>query len=185
MTSPSRRPRLRALVLAATATAAFAVFGAAAPGAQAVTLFTCGGSSVTSFSPNLTNTAQTVTFSSRWVLGPCLNVLHPLELRSGSTTAVPHAVPGASCTTLDQGSSGTKTINWSTGGSSTFSYNQTASSVAGVGRVIVQQGTITSGDFNGDAILTEEVLASGEFLNCGTTGVSGSDGAVEVTISGA
>jgi hypothetical protein len=174
--------RLRVLLLAIAAAALAAV---AAPGAQATTLFTCGGSTVARYSPALTNTPQTVTFSGSWVLGPCLNVLNPLELRTGSATSAPHAVSGASCDNLDNGSSGTKTIRWSTGTTTTYTYNQTASSVAGVGRVIVQQGTVTSGDFNGDAILLEEVLASGQFTACGSTGIDSADGAVEITVTGA
>jgi hypothetical protein len=174
---------LRIVLLAATATAA-AALAAAAPGAQATTLFTCGGSAVYHYSPAITTTPQTVNISGSWVLGPCLNVLNPLELRTGSATTA-RAVSGMSCEDIDNGSSATKTIRWSTGGSTTYNYNETASDVAGVGKVIVQQGTITVGDFDGDAILVEQVLASGQFTACATTGIDGSDGAVEVTITGA
>jgi hypothetical protein len=177
------RSRIRALALAGLLAGVFAVLGAAAPGAHAVTAFTCGGSDTVGYSPAITNTPATVTFNVLWVLGPCLNVLHPLELRTGSSPST-HAVPGAACTNLHNGSSGTRTINWSNGHSTTYTYNQTASDVAGLGKVIVQQGTITSGDFDGDAIIVEQVLEATQFLSCGTTGVTSAVGTVEVTIVG-
>lgn len=182
MTSTAR-PRLRALMLGGLVAGAFAIFSAAAPGAHAATLFTCGGSGVATYSPGITNTPRTVSYSNHWVLGPCLNVLNPLELRSGQST-VSATIPGASCLDLAHGLSGTRTISWGTGTSSTYSYNKNSSEVAGVGTVVVEQGTITSGDFAGDSILVEQVLAAGQFLNCATTGVTSADGPVEVTITG-
>lgn len=178
------RSHWRALLLAGLVAGTFAVFSAAAPGAHALTLFTCGGSAVVQYSPGLTNTPATVTSSSHWVLGPCLNVFNPLELRTGQATKPPHPIHDAACNEIGHAASGTATISWSNGHSTTYSYNQTSSEVAGVGRVIVRQGTITSGDFNGDAILVEQVYAAGQFLDCATTGVTNADGAVEITITG-
>jgi hypothetical protein len=183
MTSTMRRPRLRVLMLGGFVALAFAVCGAAAPGAQAATVFTCAGSAVAGFSPGITNTAATVTITDDWHMGPCVNLAAPLELRTGLSTAS-YQVANLSCTSLDNGSSGTRTIHWSTGTSSTYTYNQTTTAVAGVGLVTVQNGTITSGDFAGDAMLTEEVLAEGQFANCPTSGVTGASGMVEMTIAG-
>lgn len=179
------RSRIRALALGGLIAGMLATFGAAAPGAHALTVFTCGGSALSTYSPAITNTPATTTIGNHWVVGPCLDVLHPLQLRSGESTTS-RLVPGATCTGLDSGSSGTRTITWHVGATtttSTYDYIQTLSSV-GAANVIVGNGTITSGDFVGDSILVVQTFASTQFANCGTTGIPSADGAVEVTITG-
>lgn len=173
----------RALALAGLVAGTLAVFSAAAPGAHALTLLTCGGSSTTTYSPGLTDTPGPVTINGNTIYGPCLNATDPLELRTGQSTQSA-LNPTASCTGLLTGRSGTRSIAWGNGQSSTYSYNQNTTTLAGGAVVIAQQGTITSGEFTGDSVLIEATLASGALADCSTTGVTSTNGAVELTIIG-
>jgi hypothetical protein len=82
---PTRR---RAVTLLLTAVVAFLAVPAAAHAASSTT---CLGSSVITYSPGLTNTAQTVTYTETDTLTPCLST-NPALTNGGFTGSI--TLPG-------------------------------------------------------------------------------------------
>lgn len=172
----------RTTLLLALAAAAL-VAPLAASSAGATTLLTCPGSQSATFSPALTNTPVLSSIAVSGSFGPCVNAADPLELRTGTITA---DVPAAerSCTSLLQTTPGYRSISWSTGTTSRFDYTASASFVAGGAIQVVQDGTITSGEFAGKSAIGTVTLLSPGLLACSGAGVSQFGGPATLTIAG-
>lgn len=154
----------------------------AAPSAGAASLLTCGASQTATFSPALKTTPQSVAVAVQSQYGPCVNAAHPLELRTGTASA---AFPPAtlSCDGLLVASPGQRTITWSTGATSTFTFTAVGNTIAGGVLQVTQTGTITAGEFSGSTAVGVLLLAAGALDACDTTGVSSLTGPGTLTIA--
>ncbi|PRH78256.1 hypothetical protein C6N75_15820 [Streptomyces solincola] len=162
-----RRPfrnRLGALLTGACLSAAALVSVPTAQAApQGVLDLTCTppSSSVTTYTPALTNTPQTVSSTVSYQFGPCLS-------SSGVTsgTAVLNNAPRQrSCLDLLGSASRTLTVTWNTGQTSTMSLNVSATVVGAVLQTVLT-GTVTSGLFQGDAVLINQTAPAATILTC-------------------
>ncbi len=181
---PSLARRALRLTLAGTVAcgASGIAVGAFASSAQALDVVTCGGSEVTSFSPALTERPQSVLASTTTLYQPCVNVLRPLELRTGvaSGTVGPTV---RTCDDLLTARTGQRTVRWSTGTTSTFSFISTVTALRGGVLQVVQQGSITAGEFSGDTAVGVVLLTQSDLDACATTGVASLGGTVTLTIA--
>lgn len=152
------------------------------PSADAVSLLTCGASQTATFSPSLKTTPQSVAVAVQTQYGPCVNAANLLELRTGTAHA---AFPPAtlSCDGLLVASPGQRTITWSTGGTSTFSFTAIGNTIAGGVLQVTQTGSITAGEFSGSTAVGVLLLAAGTLDACDTTGVSSLAGPGTLTIA--
>ena len=173
------RARFQALTLTVAAAGVLAA-GVASP-AHAATLLTCAGAQSVTYSPGLTNAPQPVALHVENTFQPCLNLTHPLELRTGTASTNLPAV-SRTCSSVLEARPGTRVIHWSTGTTSTFTFIAEATSLAGGAVQVVQQGSITAGEFQGATAIGVVVLASTEFANCATTGVTSQGGAMTLTL---
>lgn len=171
---------IRTLMLSVAAATTLVL--AIAPGAHAATVLTCGAAEVTSFSPGLTNTPQPTTTTTSSYYQPCVNVTNPLELRTGTGLSV-SGPASRSCTSLLGSGSRTRTIHWSTGTTSTWSYVSTTNFLAGGAGQITQQGSITAGEFQGATAVGVIVDYSGALAQCDSSGLAsfGGQGALTIT----
>jgi hypothetical protein len=170
------RPAALAVVIAA------GLGAASAPSASAVDLLTCGGSETASFSPAIRDAPQPVATEVRTVYQPCVNALRPLELRSGAASASVPATP-RQCTDLLASGAGSRTIAWSTGTTSTFTFTSAANNVGGNVLEVIEQGTITAGEFRGSTAVSVIAIATRQLLACSTTGLSSLSGVATFTIA--
>ncbi|QFZ20912.1 hypothetical protein [Saccharothrix syringae] len=124
----------------------------AAPATAGVLDVTCTppSSNLNSYTPPLTGTTRTVTVSTTALYGPCTSLSQP-AITSGSRTA--SFTITASCLDLLDPGTVTYTITWNTGQSSTITSSYT-SAVAGAVLTVVATGTVTSGLFAGDSVVT-------------------------------
>lgn len=108
---------------------------------------TCTENQSVSYSPGLLTTRRPVDVSVHNILS-CTSLTDPAVTR-GHVQATIHGL-NRSCTDLAAAGSGSYTITWNTGETSTISYNRSASYVLGT-LVIVETGTVTAGKFTGDS----------------------------------
>ena len=139
----------------------------AAPGtAQAgVADMTCvpPGSSVATFTPPLTATAQPVATTLTVSYGPCVSPGAP-AVTSGTVSQSGNP-PGRSCLELLQPGPVSFTITWNTGQTSTVIGNR-VSTIAGAVLETVVTGTVTAGLFTGDTVVQSSTGASVDVTLC-------------------
>lgn len=167
------------LALASALAAGVSLAAVQAPGASAANLVECSGSNITTFSPGLRLTPQTVTLSYQESLSSCPVSSEP-GLTATATASFPHT---AGCLNLDLGTSGSKTFHWSTGETSTFEFTIVGTTL--LGQVIVTDtGTITAGKFAGSAAVEVITNASLSLLDClAAPGVETVSGATTLAIA--
>lgn len=174
------RSRLRAATLVLTATAALLATPAAAHAASSTT---CLGSSVITYSPGLTNTAQTVTYTETDTFTPCVSS-NP-ALANGSFTDS-FTLPDASCLATPSLTPNTPyTITWNNGAPSTINLSFTDAIAEGIEQV-TGTGTITSGQFQGANATLVWIYTVPDPLQClASPGVTTQTGTLTAQITGA
>ena len=135
----------------------------AAPSAGAATVSaTCVGTQHVNHSPGLLLlTPRVTTMAIDEIFSPCVSPGHP------GLTAVSHSAfqtRPITCLELAVPNSFTKTLTWSTGQSSTFQFNQVASTVGG-NTVVTLTGVITAGLFAGSSAI-ETITGPANTLQC-------------------
>ncbi|WP_145927085.1 hypothetical protein [Jeongeupia sp. USM3] len=145
-------------------------------------LVTCTGSAADSYTPGITQTAQTVQVDTTSTYSQCTSLL---PLWNGS--AVSHAnfpFAGASCLSLLGVSTGTmaKTINWSDGTSSTWSGGTSTVNAVEGSTVIVRVAPITDGRYLGRSVVETKVYLNTDLNACSTSGMSSLNGTAELLI---
>ncbi|WP_237101967.1 hypothetical protein [Nonomuraea sp. MG754425] len=154
---------LSALVLSGAAAVA-----APAPAAAVVALVNCTGTTAVEFSPALTNTAQTVSVSGQDEATLCVSLTHPaltgfLGPFSGTATQ--------SCTTFFGSGSGTETLYWTNGTTSTWNYTNGFTNANGT-KIGTSTGVISSGTLAGASVTQTITFANLDLTACSTTGLS-------------
>ncbi|HZR52258.1 MAG TPA: hypothetical protein VFB06_22440 [Streptosporangiaceae bacterium] len=172
---------------AAVLIAAVIISGAAAlvvaPAAHAaISSTTCAGSSVITYQPGLTNTAQTVTYTETDTFSPCLST--DITLNSG-TSAVTISLPDASCLAAPSLTTDTPyEIDWNNGSASEISLSFTDAVAEGIEQV-TGVGTVTSGKFVGAAVTIVWAYVVPDPLQCLTPqGVTTQVGTITAQIIG-
>ncbi|MFH8379053.1 hypothetical protein ACH4A7_36725 [Streptomyces cyaneofuscatus] len=165
-TSTTRRLRRR-LGAALAGVCLVAAAGVWAPAAQAAPLglldVTCTppSSSVTTYSPALTNSPQLVSSTVSYQFGPCVSAT---GVTSG-TAVLNNAPRQRSCLDLLGSASRTLEVTWNTGYSSTMSLNVSATVVGAVLQTVLT-GTVTSGLFQGDTVVINQTAPAATILTC-------------------
>ncbi|MGX7829732.1 hypothetical protein ACTG9Q_32075 [Actinokineospora sp. 24-640] len=108
---------------------------------------TCTENETVPYSTGLLTTRRPVDVSVHNVLSR--TSLTDPAITQGHVRATIHGL-NRSCTDLAASGSGSYTITWNTGETSTISYNRSANYVLGA-LVIVENGTVTAGKFTGDS----------------------------------
>jgi hypothetical protein len=149
--------------------------------AHALSATTCTGSSVITYTPGLTNTAQTVTYTETDTFSPCAST--DSTLTSG-TSAVTIALPGASCLAAPSLTPDTSyIITWNNGRTSTISLSFTDVIVEGIEQV-TGTGAITSGEFAGGNATIVWAYTVPDPLQCATSqGVTTQTGTIVAQIT--
>ncbi|MDQ2589160.1 hypothetical protein [Saccharothrix yanglingensis] len=134
---------------------------------------TCTENESVSYSPGLLTTRRSVDVSVDNVLS-CTSLTDP-AVTGGRVRAVVRGLD-RSCTDLAASGSGSYTITWNTGETSTIGYTRSANYVLGT-LVIVESGTVTAGKFTGDSVTHVVELLNLNLLAClsepGLTAASG------------
>ncbi|MEW9551138.1 hypothetical protein [Nonomuraea sp. NPDC050783] len=152
------------LVLAVLATVVVNLV--ATTGAYALPRQICTLQEDITYSPPLTNTPQTVTYTVHGQLTACTDSSAPGGHYDESGTAT-----GASCTALLASGNGTRTFAWASGDHSEFQYSRMVNRVAGYIQVIAT-GTIGGGRYQGEPATSEGIGLQPDPLGCATVGVS-------------
>ncbi|MEK2494670.1 hypothetical protein WN990_34510 [Kitasatospora purpeofusca] len=163
----------------ATAVTCGALVAVAAP-ASATTLVNCVGTTTVDFSPAITDTSRTVAVSGADVATLCLSLTNPgLTGFNGpfSGTAT------QSCTTFFGGGSGTETLYWNDGTTSTWNYTNSFSNVNGT-KIGTSTGTLSAGTLAGSSVTQTITFANLDLTACSTTGLSRISGTDTWTITG-
>ncbi|GHD53509.1 hypothetical protein [Streptomyces galbus] len=156
--------RLATLLMAACVLSGAVLLASPASAAGVLDVTCTPPSSATStYSPPLTNTPQPSSSTVSFQFGPCVSLSQP-ALTSGTYTRTNPARP-RSCLDLLSSSSGTFTITWNTGQTSTLSVNVTTT-IAGAALVVTQTGTVTSGLFTGDTVVITQTGPADDVLLC-------------------
>lgn len=158
-------PRMRRYLTITTAGLVLGVLGGTG---TATATTNCVGLTNLTYTPGLTYTPQSVTLTASTVYARCISSDRP-DITSGTYSANPPG-PRESCLTLLGSTSGTRTYHWNTGETSTVSFVDTNSVVAG-NLVVEQVGTVTSGVFAGQSS-SGTLTLTGNFLTCLTTGLT-------------
>jgi hypothetical protein len=150
--------------------------------AHAVSSTTCLGSSVITYSPGLTNTAQTVTYTETDILTPCLSS-NPALTNGGFTGTV--TLPGASCLAIPSLTLDTPyTITWNNGAPTTVNLSFTDVVAEGIEQV-TGTGPVTSGQFQGANATLVWVYTVPDPLQClASPGVTTQTGTLTAQITG-
>ena len=157
-----------------------------APAHAAAGTISCTGWSYTTYSPGLTDTVRptTVTVAGR------LNVIDAhsptgscLALGSSATAGRRDVTAplDLSCDAVLT-ETGTETIDWNDGRSTSFSFTATAAHI-GSNTVLTETGTVTSGEFLGEKVVETFTAANLAFTDCATrAGVTSLDYATVLTV---
>ncbi|GAB3981405.1 hypothetical protein GCM10029978_082210 [Actinoallomurus acanthiterrae] len=129
---------------------------------------TCTLNEVVTYSPPLTSTPQTVTFTVSGQLFNCTSSSAATGYYAESGT-----VANATCTSVLSAGAGTRVFHWNNNAiaSSSFSYNRVVSRVNG-SIVVTAVGAITSGTFTPDPAKSTGTGLEPDPIACSTTGVS-------------
>jgi hypothetical protein len=171
---------LRRLAQGVARCLAVAVLGVAgmsvsAASAHAASTTTCTGSSAISYSPGLTNTPQTVTYSETDTYSSCTSTDTSLTAGSSSVNVT---LTGASCNGGGVFPATTYTISWNNGQSSTISLTFTDLIILGTEQV-TGVGTVTSGELTGGVVTIVWLYPVLNPLQCLTSqGVTSQSGTV-------
>ncbi|NUO57759.1 MAG: hypothetical protein HOV78_13895 [Hamadaea sp.] len=155
--------RLRSLTALALLAAGTAV--ALPSPAQAAPLdMTCTppSSNVSTYSPALTSTPQTVTSTITALWGPCTSASQPAITSGYRSATVPFT---GSCLELLQPATLTTTITWNTGQTSTVTTNYLGA-IAGAVFTVTSTGTVTGGLFAGDSVVINLTGPSADIALC-------------------
>ncbi|MFF8092571.1 hypothetical protein [Streptomyces sp. NPDC016675] len=120
-------------------------------------------SAVSSYNPPLSNTPQTSQSTVSYQLGPCVSLSRP-DVTSGSSVVV-NPPRQRTCLDLLAGGSMTLIITWNTGETSTVTANFNTTVVGALLQVIIT-GTVTSGLFQGDAVVLNQTGPATQVLQC-------------------
>ena len=133
----------------------------------------CTGWTYTTYTPGLTNTAKPTTIvddgnlniiSEHSPTGSCIAIGSSATAGERNVTAQINL----GCTQLIT-ETGVETINWNDGQSTSFTF--TANVTRGLATtVIVETGTVTSGEFTGATVVESFTAPNLAFLGCGTPG---------------
>jgi hypothetical protein len=147
----------------------------------------CTGWSYTTYSPGLTNTVRPtdVTVAGRYNIidahsptGSCLAVGSTASAGRRDVTALLNLSCNAILT-----ETGTETINWNDGRSTSFTFTATAAHI-GSNTVLTETGTVVAGEFLGQHVVETFTAANLAFTDCATeTGVTSLDYATVLTIA--
>lgn len=146
---------------------------AATPAYASTGSIICTGWTYTTYAPGLTNTAKSTTV----VDDGNLNVIGPHSPTGSCLALGSSASAGQRDVTaqLDLGctqlivESGVETINWNDGQSTSFTFS--ANVTRGLSNtVILETGTVTSGEFTGDSVVETFTAPNTALTDCGTTG---------------
>ncbi|UWE11013.1 hypothetical protein [Actinacidiphila bryophytorum] len=157
-----------------------------APAQAATGTISCTGWSYTTYSPGLTGTVRptTVTVAGRLnAVGPHSPTGSCLALGSSATSGTRDvtALLDVSCNAILT-ETGTETIVWDDGQSTSFTFTATAAHIAS-NTVLTETGTVTSGEFLGEKVVETFTAANLAFADCATgTGVTSLDYATVLTI---
>lgn len=176
-----RKPRGLMYAAAALVAVVGSVLIAATPAQAAVGDAVCTGTSAQTYSPGLTNTAQTLNAATSTHYTTCTS-LADLSLTSGATI---RSLPGItlSCTAFFTATTA-PTITWNTGQTSTLSLTgQGLVTVPLVSQSLTFLGTVTAGKFAGDNVALLVVYTGNPFNACSSTGVTAVAGLAALTIS--
>jgi hypothetical protein len=176
----SRIARSRGILLVtAPLLACAAVAIPAGPAAQAaVAAVTCTGTSPITYTPGLTFTARTLTYTETDNFSSCTSSDPALTSgTSTSTTTGPFSC--LSPLTIDEDPG--YTVTWNNGQSSTFDLTYTDTIAAGIENV-TGTGTVTSGEFTGATGTFVWVYTVPIPLLCLTTGVTSQSGTLAAAI---
>lgn len=155
-------------VAVAAVAAALLVAGPAVPASADSTVINCTGEVELAFSPGLTYTDQTVSYTGEDRATSCISLTHPylhsfVGPFSGTATQ--------SCGTLLDDGVGTEILYWNGGTTltSTWTYSYVAQQLASV-VVYTVTGTVTSGVAAGAVLNQVNVIALADFLACSQPG---------------
>lgn len=147
------------------------------PAAYAATSTTCTGSASVVYSPGLTLTPRTVTFTETDTYSTCVSTDPTLTSGASSTTL---STVG-SCLGAGPGTASI-TINWNNSQSSTIGLSYTDVIAGGV-ETLIGTGTVTSGQFTGGTALITIILTAPNPLQCLTsTGATSQSGSITAEI---
>lgn len=179
LSSAARCGALTAAVVAAAAAPA----ALATPQASALDVVRCAtGSETSAYAPPLTDTPQTVLSTTTGSYDTCLVVSGlTVSSRSGSYSGTVGPVE-RTCNDLLTRRPGQRTINWSTGRTSVFTFTTTVTNLGGGVLQSLQQGTITAGEFAGLPATGVALLSQLDLDACATTGVTEQRGLINLTI---
>ncbi|MFC4117336.1 hypothetical protein [Nonomuraea zeae] len=155
-----------------------AALNVSVPPAHAAASTTCTGTSAVTYSPPLTNTPQTVSYSESDTYSSCTSTDPTLTAGTSSTNIT---LPGASCVGGGVFPPSAYTISWNNGQSSTMSMTFTDVIVAGI-ETVTGVGTVTSGQFTGGTATIVWVYTVPNPLLCLSTGITGQNGTVAAQI---
>ncbi|NTX01471.1 hypothetical protein [Myxococcus sp. CA040A] len=155
---------------------AVALLSSGVAAAETVTL-ECAGTSALHYEPGLTNTPQQVSFTSNTTYGPCLGI--PLGIASGTSQGFGSSIN--SCTFAS--TSFTHTITWNDSTTSVIAGSSIASAGPAGEKIIVANGVVVSGRFQGAQVVRTLTLLNTDLLGCFTPeGVSDVAGPVTLTV---
>jgi hypothetical protein len=144
-------------------------------------VLSCAGSSSTTYSPGLTNTAANVTFSASETFGPCVAVGDP-TLTGGTNQS--NGTFDVSCTTFGLYAAGGAVFYWNNGTSSTVGFTTSVVSYLEDAIQIEQEGTVTSGIGAGETAIERITLATDSLDACSTPqGLTTLGGAITLTFA--
>ena len=179
-------PKSRLHVLASFAVLAVAGLSVSASSAHAASSTTCTGSSAVSYSPGMTNTPQTIS----WTEGDtytCTSTDTSLTAASGTIGATS---PGLSCSgggvvLPTEFAPSDYTISWNNSQSSTLTFTSGDNVLILGTEQVTLLGTVTSGEFTGAAATIVLILPVLNPLQCLTSqGVTSQSGTAVVEIIG-
>ncbi|MGB3443479.1 MAG: hypothetical protein WBA97_32485 [Actinophytocola sp.] len=152
---------LRVMVAAVVASAVVVPIGAGVAHAAPLDLV-CAGTQHITFSPGLTLIPGLKSMTTNTIYAPCVSASAPLVTAGANASAF--QAP-ASCVDLPDIGSGTRTLTWNTGQTSTYNFISTTTHVGG-NTVLTRTGAVTAGLFAGDTAVEVIVGPTVNLLNC-------------------
>ncbi|MFD7233864.1 hypothetical protein ACFWAT_00970 [Streptomyces syringium] len=166
------------IVVAAALLGAATVTPAARATESSTVLVACAGSVAATYAPGLTYAPQPTAIRSHAV-AKC-----PVSVGSTLTSATFGGSSTGTLSCLAGSASGTLTLHWDNGKSSTASITSIASLRPNGNMVTVSTGAITAGTFTGAAVVTEVTLLASSVSACLTPkGLTSASGPTTVTVT--
>jgi hypothetical protein len=173
------RRKLIALAVTSLLGGGLAAASPAAAQSSALDVVTCPlGTQSTTYSPGLTNTSRPTSYVSEGVVTGCVDLSG-----NGITSATYTGTGGGTAGCLESSLTNTMLVNWSNGQSSTVTGTGTIQLKPNGTSVVVHNGEVTSGAFDGSGVTLTLVLTSLDLLGCLTPeGVTNTGGPVTLTV---